>query len=144
MKYGIHPSAFVFCCHSRPDKIDPTTFRSWMSALSQVRSKYYENAAYGAGHTSNHTDGAPVLWLLRSGGEMELNLRQWVRQEFGEVMGDSIIFADVADRNEHLRRLGCADVFLDTPAYNAHTLGMFITCGVIFFGPYSKHLTPVM
>jgi len=108
-KYGIDPSAFVYCCHSRPDKIDPSTFRSWMSALSRVRSA--------------DTGRPPVLWLLRSGDEMEHNLRQWVCQEFGKEMEDCLVFADVADRNEHLRRLGIANVFLDTPAYNAHTLG---------------------
>jgi len=108
-KYGINPSAFVYCCHSRPDKIDPSTFRSWMNALSRVRAA--------------NTNRPPVLWLLRSGDEMEHNLRQWVCQEFGKEMEGCLVFADVADRNEHLRRLGIADVFLDTPAYNAHTLG---------------------
>ena len=78
-KYGIHPSAFVYCYHSRPDKIDPSTFRS------------EDNEA-------NHTAVAPVLWLLRSGEEMEQNLRQWVRQEFGEMAEDCLVFADVAER----------------------------------------------
>ena len=54
---------------------------------------------------------------------MEQNLRNLVRQEFGTDAEESLIFADVATRNEHLKRLGIADVFLDTPAYNAHTLG---------------------
>ena len=114
-KYGIDPSAFVYCCHSRPDKIDPSTFRSWTSALKRVRSA--------------DTNRPAVLWLLRSGYEMEHNLRQWVCQEFGKELEDCLVFADVADRKEHLRRLGIADVFLDTPAYNAHTLG----CGKSLF-----------
>ncbi|KAL9183990.1 hypothetical protein ACHAXT_002076 [Thalassiosira profunda] len=114
-KYGIDPSAFVYCCHSRPDKIDPTTFRTWMQALKRVRS----------GETGNEAvnNVAPVLWLLRSGDEMEQNLRRWVRREFGEDAEDCLVFAGVAERSEHLQRLGAADVFLDTPAYNAHTLG---------------------
>jgi len=45
-------------------------------------------------------------------------------------MEDALLFADVSERNEHLRRLGCADVFLDTPAYNAHTLG----CDALYLG----------
>ena len=125
-KYGIDPSAFVYCCHSRPDKIDPSTFRSWMSALKRVR--------------SSDTNRPPVLWLLRSGDEMEQNLRQWVCQEFGKDMEDCLVFADVADRNEHLRRLGIADVFLDTPAYNAHTLGCgksLLFCLFLYFTSYS-------
>ena len=36
----------------------------------------------------------------------------------------------MAPRDEHLQRLACADVFLDTPAYNAHTLG----CDTLFAG----------
>ena len=66
---------------------------------------------------------APVLWLLRSGDLMEQNLRRWVRQEFGTAAEDCLVFAGVAERQEHLKRIGIADVFLDTPAYNAHTLG---------------------
>merc|ERR1711862_313075 len=34
----------------------------------------------------------------------------------------------MANRNEHLKRLGCADIFLDTPAYGAHTVG----CDALF------------
>ena len=37
-EYGIHPSAFVYCCHSRTDKIDLSTFQSWMNALLRIRS----------------------------------------------------------------------------------------------------------
>ena len=118
VKYGIHPSAFVYCCHSRPDKIDPSTLRSWMRAIMRVRTEVEAKM-------EESDDGGimPVLWLLRSGDEMEQNLRNLVRQEFGTDAEESLIFADVAGRNEHLKRLGIADVFLDTPAYNAHTLG---------------------
>ncbi len=123
-KYGIHPSAFVFCCHSRPDKIDPSTFRAWMRALSRVMfegaSRQSSNSEAG-GNSSRPV--LPVLWLLRSGDEMEENIRQLVRREFGKEVEGCLVFANVAERREHLRRLGIADVFLDTPAYNAHTLG---------------------
>ncbi|EED88202.1 o-linked GlcNAc transferase, partial [Thalassiosira pseudonana CCMP1335] len=118
-KYGIDPAAFVYCCHSRPDKIDPSTFRSWLRAIRRVISE------------QSGTDApSPVLWLLRSGEEMEHNLRQLVVCEFGEDMQDCLVFAEVADRREHLKRLGCADLFLDTPAYNAHTLG----CDALYVG----------
>ena len=128
-KYGIHPTAFVYCCHSRPDKIDPSTFRSWIRALSIARSEYFAKHS-DERDLSSLESGAPILWLLRSGLEMEQNLRQLVRKEFGERMEDALLFADVSGRNEHLRRLGCADVFLDTPAYNAHTLG----CDALYIG----------
>ena len=106
--YGISPTAFVYCCHSRPDKIDPVTFRSWIRALIRVR---------------DEGKSAPVLWLLRSGREMEDNLRAFVTREFGQNTDSLLVFADIADREEHLRRLACADLFLDTPAYGAHTVG---------------------
>jgi predicted O-linked N-acetylglucosamine transferase (SPINDLY family) len=115
-KYGLDASAFVYCCHSRPDKIDPSTFRSWMRALIKARDECKKNGV--------KDEALPVMWLLRSGDEMEKNLRSFVRREFDEGIEHALIFADVAERNEHLRRLGCADVFLDTPAYGAHTLGV--------------------
>jgi len=132
--YGIHPSAFVYCCHSRPDKVDPSTFRSWMRALSRVRlegaPKHQNRDATIAEDDDANGTVAPVLWLLRSGDEMEQNIRQLAREEFGQDMEDCLVFADVAERTEHLRRLGIADVFLDTPAYNAHTLG----CDALYMG----------
>ena len=128
-KYGINSSAFVYCCHSRPDKIDPTTFRSWIRALSIARSDYFAEHP-NESNLDDSLNGAPILWLLRSGKEMEYNLRHLVRTEFGERMEDALVFADIAERNEHLRRLQIADVFLDTPAYNAHTLG----CDALYLG----------
>ncbi|KAL3816563.1 hypothetical protein ACHAXA_003803 [Cyclostephanos tholiformis] len=132
-KYGIRHSAFVYCCHSRPDKIDPSTFRSWMRAITLVRSKYElrkQNGDVSTAKGNINCHGTPVLWMLRSGDEMEKNVRRLVRQEFGKDLEECLVFADVVERKEHLRRLGIADVFLDTPAYNAHTLG----CDALYMG----------
>ena len=72
-----------------------------------------------------------MLWLLRSGVEMEMNIRRLVRNEYGtNVEQECLIFANVVERTEHLRRLGIADVFLDTPVYNAHTL----VCDALYMG----------
>lgn len=121
-KNQLPEDAFVYCCHSRPDKIDPSTFRTWLSALRRAREEC-----------------AAVLWLLRSGLEMETNLRRIAREEF-QLEDAALVFCDVAPRDEHLRRLGCADLFLDTPAYNAHTLG----CDALFAGvPIISLLRPV-
>eukprot|EP00956_Cyclotella_meneghiniana_P004545 scaffold5584_cov76-Cyclotella_meneghiniana.AAC.15 len=122
LRYSIHPSAFVFCCHSRPDKIDPTTFKAWMKALHIAREEYRKSGV--------NDDALPVLWLLRSGNEMEQNLRSLAKNEFGSDMENALVFADIAERNEHLKRLGCADIFLDTPSYGAHTLG----CDALYMG----------
>ena len=103
-RYGLPHDAFVFCCHSRPDKIDPTVFETWMKALVTLK------------------DEIVVLWLLQSGPEMETNLRTMAEHQFG-LAPDRLVFCNIAPRTEHLHRLGCSNVFLDTPAYNAHTLG---------------------
>ena len=131
-KYGLPTNAFIYCCHSRPDKIDPTTFRSWIRTIVKVRSECI-NRRRNSSSSGNEEegDGMPVLWLLRSGDEMEKNLRQLVCNEFGkEIETECLVFANIVERNEHLHRLGVANVFLDTPAYNAHTLG----CDALYMG----------
>jgi protein O-GlcNAc transferase len=113
--HGLPEEGFIFCCHSRPDKIDPITFRSWLRVLKSVRQ---------AGTQKNLSKQAnAVLWLLRSGDEMEYNLRFLAWEEFG-LDYNALIFAEKAPRDDHLRRLKLADLFLDTPAYNAHTVGV--------------------
>lgn len=112
--YSLPERGFVYCCHSRPDKIDPSTFRVWMRVLKKVRSDGMRDGS------PNKADA--VLWLLRSGDEMEENVRRVAKEEFG-LEKECLVFADTAPRDEHLRRLRLADLFLDTPAYNAHTVG---------------------
>lgn len=106
---------FIFCCHSRPDKIDPITFDSWLSVLKELREQGKREGNIQKENT--------VLWLLQSGIEMERNLRQRSRISF-QLDDDALVFADKVPRDEHLHRLQLADLFLDTPAYNAHTVGV--------------------
>jgi protein O-GlcNAc transferase len=109
--YNLPEDAFVFCSHNRPDKMDVTTTRMWLEALRELRMRGVK----------------AILWMLRSGKEMERNLRL-LGNEYG--VSDALVFSDVTQRNEHLRRLTCADVFLDTPSYNAHTVG----CDTLYAG----------
>lgn len=111
-QYGLPIDAFVFCCHSRADKIDPIIFTTWMVVLSQL----------------SHRNPKAVLWLLKSGQEMERNLR--LIAETYNVTQDRLIFCNITSREEHMQRLQLADVFLDTPAYNAHTVG----CDCLYAG----------
>lgn len=111
-QYGLPRDAFIFCCHSRADKIDPIIFTSWMLVLSQL----------------NHMNQKAVLWLLKSGQEMERNLRRIATKY--NVTQDRLIFCTITSREEHIQRLQLADVFLDTPAYNAHTVG----CDCLYAG----------
>ena len=113
-EYGLPVKGFVFCCHSRPDKIDPSTFRAWLRVLKKVRE---DGARDGLSNKANAT-----LWLLRSGDEMEENLRKRAKEDFG-LGKESLVFAEKAPRHEHLRRLGLADLSLGTPSYKARTIG---------------------
>ena len=126
--YGLphDPATFVFCCHSRPDKIDPQTFATWIRALKRTRA---QGLALGRPDMAN-----AVLWLLRSSDgsqRMEANLREFARTilgdgngyDYDDVEATAIVFCDQAPRHEHLKRLALADLFLDTPSYNAHTVG---------------------
>ena len=103
-KYGLPQSGFVYCCHNRPEKLDPYTFKSWLRVLKEVPNS--------------------VLWMLSTGKEMEENLLQFVSSEGFGALTERIVFCDMVPRDEHLKRLHqVADLFLDTPAYNAHTTG---------------------
>eukprot|EP00980_Cylindrotheca_fusiformis_P030238 scaffold24593_cov176-Cylindrotheca_fusiformis.AAC.1 len=114
-EHGLPDVGFVFCCHSRPEKIDPATFRSWLKVLKEIREE---------GHDEGILEKAnAVIWFLRSGDEMEENMRRFAQTEF-ELSNESLVFADKAPRDQHLNRLQLADLFLDTPAYNAHTVGI--------------------
>jgi len=128
-RYGLPSNndndGFVFCCHSRPDKIDPKTFRVWLNALDRVRHHNQDQQHENMPRMNN-----AVLWLLKSCDEMEDNLRLIVKEEYPNLSQEALIFASIAERNEHLSRLACADLFLDTPSYNAHTLG----CDALFVG----------
>lgn len=50
-------------------------------------------------------------------------MRKLAKEEY-ELSNEALVFADKAPRYQHLRRLQLADLFLDTPAYNAHTVGI--------------------
>ena len=56
-------------------------------------------------------------------------VRKIAKDEFG-LSDDALVFANVAPRLEHLQRLSLADLFLDTPSYNAHTVG----CDALYAG----------
>lgn len=96
---GLPETAFVFCCFNTAHKILPATFARWMDILRAV--------------------DRSVLWLLDSHGVATANLR-------GEATRHGIdparlVFAAAMPPDEHLARHACADLFLDTLPYNAHT-----------------------
>ena len=91
--------ATVFACFNNTYKITPATFASWMRILAAV-------------------DGS-VLWLLEDNGAATRNLRA-AAQVHG-IDPARLHFAPRIRLDEHLARQACADLFLDTLPYNAHT-----------------------
>lgn len=92
-------NGIVFCCFNQIYKITPEMFDIWCRLLLA-------------------TPGS-MLWLLHQHPDAETNLRREACRR--GVSGDRLAFALRAPAEEHLARLQCADIFLDTFPYNAHT-----------------------
>ena len=90
---------FVFCCFNASYKITPAIFDLWMNILRAV-------------------DGS-VLWLRKHNDSVEGNLRREATNR--GIDPDRLIFAGTLSMEEHLARHRCADLFLDTLPYGAHT-----------------------
>jgi predicted O-linked N-acetylglucosamine transferase (SPINDLY family) len=89
----------VFCCFNNSYKITPDLFDVWMRLLRAI-------------------DGG-VLWLSTGNATAPINLRR--EAEKRGVAGERLVFAPKVPRNEdHLARVGLADLFIDTLYYNAH------------------------
>lgn len=97
---GLPEDGFVFCSFNMPYKITPDMFDVWCRLLQAVPGS--------------------VLWLPSVRPEAESNLNREAKSR--GVAPERIIRARRADLVEdHLARLQCADLFLDTTPYNAHT-----------------------
>jgi predicted O-linked N-acetylglucosamine transferase (SPINDLY family) len=97
---GLPDHEFVFCCFNNAYKISAEIFRVWMRLLAAV-------------------DGS-VLWLSQHNERACDNLRAAARD--AGVDPTRIVFAPhQPDMADHLGRHRLADLFLDTPGYNAHT-----------------------
>jgi protein O-GlcNAc transferase len=96
---GLPKEGFVFCCFNNSYKILPQTFDSWMRILHAVKDS--------------------VLWLIEDNLEANQNLRKEAQAR--GIDPERIIFAKRLPLPEHLARHRCADLFLDTLPYNAHT-----------------------
>lgn len=96
---GLPPHAFVFCCFNQTFKITPQVFDIWMNILDK-------------------TEGS-VFWLLDCNPWAKENLRR-AAQARG-IDPQRLIFAPRVSLEQHLARHRCADLFLDTLPYNAHT-----------------------
>lgn len=96
---GLPETAFVFCCFNNNYKITPRQFDIWMRLLQRVPDS--------------------VLWLLEDNADAVSNLRREAQSR--GVARERLVFAPRVPIDEHLARHRCADLFLDTLPYNAHT-----------------------
>ena len=97
--WGLPETAVVFCCFNSAAKYDPDSFAAWMSILAQVP--------------------AGVLWLLDPGAPSRGRLVAAAGR--AGIAPHRLVFAARIPRARHLARLRCADLFLDTFRYGAHT-----------------------
>lgn len=96
---GLPEDAFVFCCFNNNFKITPQVFASWVRILKSIEGS--------------------VLWLFEDNPTASLNLKNWAKAS--GLDPSRLIFASQMDLPRHLSRHKCADLFLDTLPYNAHT-----------------------
>ena len=90
----------MFCCFNNSFKITPEVFDVWMRLLAQAEGS--------------------VLWLSTNSASASGNLRQAATSR--GIAPDRLVFAPrVAANADHLARLRLADLFVDTPHFNAHT-----------------------
>ena len=99
LSQGLPETGFIFACFNNAYKITPHIFDVWMRLLKEVPGS--------------------VLWLSKPSEKAILNLQR--EAENRGIASTRLIFATrTPGRPEHLSRLRLADLFLDTPNYNAH------------------------
>ena len=98
-EWSLPEEALVFCNFNQSYKLTPPTFAAWMRIMRAV-------------------DGS-VLWLLEDNPRFAERLR--AAAEAQGIAGQRLVFAPHVPMEEHLARLGLADLFLDSLPYNAHT-----------------------
>jgi len=96
---GLPDDGVVFACFNNTYKINAATFASWMRIL--------------------HAVDDSVLWLLQDNEAATANLRAAAVAH--AIPARRLHFAPRIRLDEHLARHACADLFLDTLPYNAHT-----------------------
>jgi predicted O-linked N-acetylglucosamine transferase (SPINDLY family) len=96
---GLPEDKFVFCCFNNNFKITPETFDRWMSILHAVPDS--------------------VMWLLQASEHTSIHLRREAQAR--GVLPERLIFAPKVPTDQYLARQRCADLFLDSLPYNAHT-----------------------
>lgn len=99
---GLPEEAVVYCCFNRAEKISPAIVATWCSILEEVPGS--------------------VLWLSVKPAA-EQNLRQ--RLAASGLAPERLLVAPYLKPVEHfIAAMNCADLFLDTPGFNAGAIGV--------------------
>ena len=97
---GLPSDSFVFCCFNNYFKINPIVFSSWMTILSKVNDS--------------------ILWLPE-GNKIAMNNLKIEAEKHG-IDKKRLFFAPRLNlKEDHLKRIQLADLFIDTFPFNAHT-----------------------
>jgi predicted O-linked N-acetylglucosamine transferase (SPINDLY family) len=99
---GLPDDALVLACLNQSYKLRRPFFAVWMEAL--------------------RAQPDAVLWLLAGHPRTQANLRAEAAKS--GVDPARLIFARRAEQYEHMTRVACADLALDTLPYGAHTTGV--------------------
>ena len=115
---GLPKNSIVLACFNQPYKIEKTMFDCWLKILKDLPKS--------------------VLWLLNDNQKNKINLLKYVKEN--NIDQKRIIFAERVSRDEHIKRLGLADIMLDTRFYNGHTTTTdAIQCGIPVVTLCGKH-----
>ena len=95
--HGLPDDAFVFCNFSQSFKIQPEVFEAWVRIVQRVPGS--------------------VLWLAQGPNRFEHNLRaHWAH---AGLAPERLIISPRMPIDEHLARIGLADLFIDTYPYSS-------------------------
>jgi predicted O-linked N-acetylglucosamine transferase (SPINDLY family) len=100
--HGLPAEGTVFACFNNPFKIAPAVFGAWMEIVRRVEGS--------------------VLWLYEGNPLVAGNLRAAAKQ--AGIDPARLVFARPVTLAAHIARHGCADLFLDTVPYGAHTTAL--------------------
>ena len=96
---GLPERGLVLCCFNNSYKVTPAFFDIWMRLLQAIADS--------------------VLWLVSGHALTQQNLRQEAQRR--GVDPQRLCFAPRVPYEQHLARLACADLFLDTLPFNGGT-----------------------
>ena len=122
------PPVFIVANLNRPFKLEPRIFGTWLTILArteagggrQVTPEGTGESPSAAGAGGRRPAGAH-LWMFRW---PDARAAEWcLKREMAnasELVRERVVFTDLLPHDDKIRGKGVADLFLDTPEYNAH------------------------